>query len=221
MDTSYITMIMPTLLKGTVVTLALFCLTLLIALPLGLVVSFGVMSRIKPIKWISDIYVWVFRGTPLMLQLFFVYYGLPMMSPIKIDAFPAAVITFAINYAAYFGEIYRAGIQSVGSGQLEAAKSLGFSSGKTMRLIILPQAIQNILPSISNEVITLVKDTALVNVIGVAEIMKAAKDSTSRDSNPAGYLVAAIIYLFLTFVFTMIFRFLEKRFSRHERKDTV
>lgn len=221
MNAGYIQAIMPALWQGTLETLRIFFLTLLFSMPLGLVVAFGSMSRIKPIKWLTNVYVWVFRGTPLMLQIFFFYYVVPVMTPLKMDRLPAAIFTFTLNYAAYFGEIYRSGIQSVGRGQREAAKSLGFSAGKTMRLIILPQAIRNILPPVSNEIITLVKDTALVYVIGVPELMKAARDATSRDVNPMVYVIVAVIYLLLTFILTMVFKILEKRFSRYQRKDMV
>lgn len=218
MDASYIGVLMPTLLQGTLQTLALFALTLVLALPLGLPFALGSNSKFLPLRWLSRTYVWIFRGTPLMLQLFFFYYGLGIMG-IDLGQFPAAVLTFVLNYAAYFAEIYRAGIQSIDRGQHEAAKTLGFTPWKTMRYIIIPQAVARIIPPVCNETITLVKDTALVNVIGVAELLKAAKSAVNRDVNPTAYLLAAAIYLLLTFALTMLSQKLEKRFNRFERKD--
>ena len=217
----YIQTLMPTLLKGTAETLQLFVLTLVFALPLGLVVSMGAISRIWPLRILSKLYITVFRGTPLMLQLFFVYYGLPIMTEraIAFDRPTSAVLTFVLNYAAYFAEIYRAGIQSIDIGQHEAAKTLGFTRWQTMRMVIIPQAVKRIIPPVSNEAINLVKDTALVNAIGVAELLKAAKDAVNRDVDTTAYLLAALIYLVLTCVLTIVSQRLEKRFSRHERKE--
>lgn len=221
MSLEYIQSILPALMQGTVQTLKIFAFTLVFSLPLGLPIAFGTMSRFWPLKAISKGYVWIFRGTPLMLQIFFFFYCLPLISSIKMDRLTTAIFTFALNYAAYFAEIYRAGIQSIPRGQREAAKSLGFSPWQTMRMIILPQAVRRVLPPISNEVITLVKDTALVYVIGVPELLKAAKDANNRDVNPTAYFIAAIIYLLLTFILTMVSQKLEQRYSRHERKDAI
>ena len=136
-----------------------------------------------------------------------------------LDSFPTAVITFVLNYAAYFAEIYRGGIASVGRGQFEAAQSLGLSPARTMMGIILPQTFKTVLPPISNETITLVKDTALVSVISVGELLKAANDAVNRDVNATAYAIAAIIYLLFTFLLTLLSRKLEKRYSRHEAKE--
>lgn len=213
----YISTIMPALLKGLVTTLQLFMLTLALSLPLGLIVSLGAMSRLWPVKAVSNLYIWLLRGTPLMLQLFFVYYALPAFG-ITLDRFPAAVTTFVLNYSAYFAEIYRAGIQSIDGGQYEAAKVLGFSRGKTMRFIIIPQTIRRIIPPVTNEVITLIKDTALATAIAVPELIKAAKDAANRDVNTTGYVIAAAIYLVLTFLLTMGSRALEKKYSISDRE---
>ena len=172
----------------------------------------------------SRIYIWLFRGTPLMLQLCFFYYGLGYIAYannllfLRLDRFPAAVLTFTLNYAAYFAEIYRAGIQSIDRGQYEAAKSLGFTRTRTMFMIIIPQAIRRIVPPVSNETITLVKDTALVYVIALTELLKSAKDAANRDTNMTAFLLAAIGYLIMTFFLTALSQWLEKRFSRHERE---
>jgi polar amino acid transport system permease protein len=214
----------PALLNGLVETLKLFGLTLLLAVPLGLPIALGNISRFPPFQLLCKLYVWVFRGTPLMLQLFFFYYGLGIIANntgwlfLRFDRFPAAVLTFTLNYAAYFSEIYRAGIQSIDRGQYEAAKTLGFTRGQTMFQIIIPQTIRRIIPPVSNETITLVKDTALVNVIAVPELLKVAKDAANRDSNTLGYLLAALAYLIVTLILTMLYRRLERRFSRHEQE---
>jgi polar amino acid transport system permease protein len=222
-SSDYIVTVLPALLRGLWVTLLLFVLTLVFAIPLGLPVALGSISRFWPVHALCRLYVWLFRGTPLMLQLFFTYYGLGIianntgMTFLRFDRFPAAVITFALNYAAYFAEIYRGGILSIDRGQYEAAKTLGFSRTRTMFRIIIPQTISRIIPAVANETITLVKDTALVIVIAVAELLKAARDASNRDTNPVAYIVAAAMYLVITFVLTVVYKKLEVHYSRHER----
>ena len=218
MDLSYIALLMPALMQGLWQTLKIFALTLIFSLPLGLVFTLGSISRVLPLRWLARAYIWIFRGTPLMLQLFFVYYGLPFLG-LTFDRFPAAVLTFVLNYAAYFAEIYRGGIQSIDRGQHEAAKTLGFTPWQTMRLIIIPQTVSRVIPSVCNETITLVKDTALVTAIGVGELLKAAQGAVNRDVNITAYVVAALIYLAITFVMTMAYERLEKYFSRHQKKE--
>ena len=218
MNLSYIATLMPALMQGLVQTLKLFALTLIFSLPLGLVFTLGSISRVPPLRWVSRIYIWIFRGTPLMLQLFFIYYGLPFMG-LTFDRFPAAVLTFVLNYAAYFAEIYRAGIQSIDRGQHEAAKTLGFTPWQTMRYVIIPQTVSRVIPPVCNETITLVKDTALVTAIGVGELLKAAQGAVNRDVNITAYAVAALIYLAITFVMTMAYERLERYFSRHQKKE--
>lgn len=220
----YITTLMPSLLAGLRQTLLIFILTLLLSLPIGLPIALGSISRFRPVKAVCKLYVWLFRGTPLMLQLFFFFYGLGIMAMnsgmlfLRFDRFPAVVLTFTLNYAAYFAEIYRAGIQSIDRGQYEAAKTLGFTRSQTMMKIIIPQTIRRIIPPISNETITLVKDTALANVIAVSELLKVAKDAANRDTNTTAYLLAAVGYLVVTFLLTLVYRQLERRFSRHEQE---
>ena len=218
MDLSYIALLMPSLMRGLVQTLWLFALTLIFSLPLGLLFTLGSISKVPPLRWVSRIYIWVFRGTPLMLQLFFIYYGLPFLG-IAFDRMTSAVITFVLNYAAYFAEIFRAGIQSIDRGQHEAAKTLGFTPWQTMRLIIIPQTISRVIPPVCNETITLVKDTALVTAIGVGELLKAAEGAVNRDMDITAYILVALIYLALTFVLTIVYERLEKRFSRHQKKE--
>ncbi|MEG0305559.1 MAG: amino acid ABC transporter permease [Oscillospiraceae bacterium] len=221
MDFEYIGTIMPSLLTGALQTLKLFVLTLVFSLPLGLPFALAAMSRLWPLRVLSKTYVWLFRGTPLLLQLFFVCYGLPILfgDAFRMPHFTAAIVTFVLNYAAYFAEIYRAGIQSIDNGQHEASRTLGLSKWQTMRIIIIPQAIARIMPPVSNEVITLVKDTALATSIGVAELLKASKDANNRDVNPTAFLIAAAIYLIFTFLLTVVSQKLEKRYSRHERNE--
>ena len=157
-----------------------------------------------------------------MLQLFFFYFFLiPLINrttSLQIDEFATALITFSLNYAAYFAEIYRGGIESIDRGQYEAAKSLGLTKRQTMFGIILPQTVKRVLPPISNEAITLIKDTALVSVISVGELLKATRGAVNRDVNPTAYLIAALIYLFFTFLLTMLSRYLEKRYSKYDVK---
>ncbi len=220
----YVSTLWPALMRGLGETLAIFTLTLVLSLPLGLPIALGSISRFWPIRFLCRIYVWLFRGTPLMLQLFFFYYGLGIMANnsgwtfLRLGRFPAVIVTFALNYAAYFAEIYRAGIQSIDRGQYEAAKTLGFSRTRTMFRIIIPQTIRRIIPPISNETITLVKDTALANVIAVPELLKTAKDAANRDTNTTAYMLAAGCYLCITFILTIVYQKLEKRFSRHEQE---
>ncbi len=224
LSADYVSVLIPGLMRGLRETLLLFVLTLVFALPLGLPVALGSISRFWPVRILCRVYVWLFRGTPLMLQLFFFYYGLGIIANnyqigfLRLDRFPAVVLTFALNYAAYFAEIYRAGIQSIDRGQYEAAKTLGFTRTRTMFKIIIPQTIRRIIPPVSNETITLVKDTALANVIAVPELLKVAKDASNRDTNPTAYLLAACLYLAITFVLTIAYQKLEKRFSRHEQE---
>lgn len=205
------------MLEGTKLTLLLFGVTLLFSLPLGLVFSFVRISRHAVPRRIMGGYVWLMRGTPLLLQLFFVYYGLPFLPGMEglvvLDRFPAAALTFVLNYAAYFAKIFRGGIASVDRGQYEAARVLGFSKFKTATKIVIPQMFKVVLPAVSNESITLVKDTALVTALGLGELLHFAKVAVNRDSNVAAFAVAAVFYLVMTAVLTWIFQKFEKRYS--------
>ena len=202
---------------GLGVTLGLFALTLLFSIPLGLIISLGAISRFKPLAWLVKFYIWLLRGTPLLLQLLFVYFGLPLLFGLNIDNFAAAVVAFVLNYAAYFAEIFRAGIQSIDKGQFEAAKALGLSSGQTMWRVVIPQTISRILPPVGNESITLVKDTSLVSIIALSDIMHQTRTIVMREASVAAFVVAAVFYLVMTFVLTRLFDYLEKRFSKSER----
>lgn len=200
---------------GTVTTLEVFLLTLIIALPLGLMITFG---RKSAKKWISipiKLYILIVRGTPLMLQIIFIYFGpfyiLPEGMRINTNRFAAAIIAFSLNYAAYFGEIYRGGIESIEKEQYEAASVLGFSKAQTFFRIILPQVIKRILPAASNEVINLVKDTALVQIIGVSELFRQAQDASSRYFSTTPIIIAGIFYLIMNWGVTTVFNYMENR----------
>lgn len=196
-------------------SLIVYGVTLLFSLPLGILGAIGRLSKFKVIGWILSVYTWIFRGTPLMLQLVFFFYILPSFG-IVMDALSTACFTFVVNYTAYFIEIFRAGIQSIERGQYEAAKALGMNRTLTMKRIILPQAVKTILPPIGNEAVTLIKDTALCSVITLPEIMKNANAMIATYAEPSGYLVAAVIYLLMTFVIILLFRMLEKRYAYYE-----
>lgn len=203
--------------EGAVTSIQLFLLTLLFSLPLGLVIALGRLSEKKwisrPIEW----YILVMRGTPLLLQIIFIYFAPSFMLPegfkINLDRFVAAVIAFSLNYAAYFAEIYRGGIESIPKGQYEAAQVLGFTRFQTFIRIILPQVIKRILPAITNEVITLVKDTALVTIVGVSELFRVAKNESSRVVSTTPLFIAGFFYLFMNWVVTKVLGFAEKRLS--------
>ena len=210
---------LPFMLKGAVVTIELFALTIVISLPLGLPIALGSNSRIKPLSIICKIYVWIFRGTPLLLQLFFFYFFFPLVLNIQMNAFVTVVLTYVLNYAAYFAEIYRGGINSIDRGQYEAAHALGLSKRQTMGDIILPQTMKAIRPPVVNETITLVKDTALASSLPVIELMKATNSAVNRMTDMTPFFFAAIIYLIMTFVLTVVAGRLEKHFSRYDAKE--
>lgn len=212
---NYINQITPVLAKASLLTIELLILTIVISTPLGLLVALGKISKLKPLVLLLDLYIYVIRGTPLLLQILFIYYGLPTIG-IKLDSFPAAILALVINYTAYLAEIIRAGIVSIDKGQYEAAKVLGMSYKQTMQKIVVPQALKRVLPPICNEYIVLIKDTALVSVIGMEELLRATKQIVARDFTMTPFLVAAVIYLIITAVFTVIFNKLEKKFSIYE-----
>jgi polar amino acid transport system permease protein len=201
------------LLGGFRVTVAIFFLTLLFSLPLGLLVAFGRMSRIGVVRWIFRIYISILRGTPLMLQLLFVYFGPYYLFNIPVGPnyrFIATIIAFSLNYAAYFAEIYRAGIESIPIGQFEAAHVLGFTRTRTFFLIILPQVVKRILPPVTNEVITLVKDTSLAFALSVLEMFTLAKMIASANTTMAPFLVVGLFYYLFNFLVATAMERIEK-----------
>ncbi len=199
------------MLEGTVTSLQIFFLTLIFSLPLGFVVAKGRMTRIAPIRWIVDLYIQIMRGTPLILQLIFVYFAPFYIFGTSYDRFTACIVAFVINYSAYFSEIYRSGLQSIDKGQYEASKVLGFSKAYTFFHIILPQVIKRILPALGNEVITLVKDTALAQTIGVAELFRVAQTASSREFSTVPIFIAGIFYFIMNYIVSRLFAVGEKK----------
>ena len=197
--------------EGTVTSLKIFFLTLIFSLPLGFVVAKGKMTKIAPIRWITDLYIQIMRGTPLILQLIFVYFAPFYIFGASYDRFTACILAFVINYSAYFSEIYRSGLQSIDRGQYEAAKVLGFSKAYTFFHIILPQVIKRILPALGNEVITLVKDTALAQTIGVAELFRVAQTASSREFSTVPIFIAGIFYFVMNYIVSRLFTIGERK----------
>ena len=214
----YVLSLLGPLAQGATVTLKLFAITLLLAVPLGLVLALARVSHFKPLSTLVNGYIWLMRGTPLMLQMLFIYFALPFVPVVgvRLPDFPAAVVAFALNYAAYFAEIFRAGILSVDRGQYEAAKVLGMSYPQTMRRIVLPQMVRSILPPMSNETITLVKDTSLIYVLALNDLLRAARGFVQRDFTTTPFIVAAAFYLLMTLVLTWAFQRLEKRYAKYD-----
>ena len=209
-----LTMIYP-LAEGSIVTIQLFVIMLLLSVPLGLLLALARISKIKPLGKFVEVYNWIMRGTPLMLQLLFVYFALPTFGILLPDV-AAAVLAFVLNYAAYFAEIFRAGIQSIPKGQYEAARALGFTYVQTMRRIIVPQMVKRVLPPVGNETITLVKDTSLVYVLAMNDLLRAARTIVQREFDMTPFVIAGVFYLVMTFVVTRVFNWLEKHYARYE-----
>ena len=203
------------LISGMGSSLMIFVLTLLFSMPLGLLVAFGRMSKIKPLQAVIKVFIAILRGTPLMLQLMVVYFGPFYLFGMNIGKwrFPAIITGFALNYGAYFAEIYRSGIVSMDRGQYEAAKLLGYSKGQTFVRIILPQVIKRILPAITNEVITLVKDTSLAFSISYVEMFTIAKQIAAAKTTMVPFVAAGIFYYIFNFVVAWVMELLEKKFS--------
>ena len=210
---AYVIQILPQILDGLGITFGTFAVTLVFSLPLGALISLGRVSRNQVVRSVFGVYTWVLRGTPLLLQMFFIFFGLPA---IGVQLFgrmrlPYVYLAFVLNYAAYFAEIFRSGIQSVEKGQREAARLLGFSSWQMNVKIIWPQVLKKTLPSLGNEVISLVKDTSLVYALGLSEIFKIARSISTRDVTIAPSLVVGVIYLVITAVITQLLKMAEKK----------
>ncbi len=204
---------------GLVVSVEIFFLTLLFSLPLGLVVAFGRMSKNGILRTITKVYISIMRGTPLMLQLIVVYFGPYYLFHVRISAayrFIAVIIGFAVNYAAYFAEIYRGGIESMPRGQYEAAQVLGYNKMQTFFLIILPQVVKRILPSVTNEIITLVKDTSLAFVIAVAEMFTVAKQIAAAETTVIPLMIAGAYYYVFNLVVALAMEKVEKHYRYYE-----
>ena len=197
---------------GFLTTLEIFVLTLILALPLGLIVSFGSMSKFKPLKWAIRGFVWIIRGTPLMLQLLLVCYGPGLIGlPSVKNEMVAVIVAFVINYACYFSEIYRGGIESIPKGQYEAGYVLGLTKSQIFKKIILKQVIKRIVPPMSNEIITLIKDTALANCIMVCEIIKNAKELAATKALVWPLFYTGVFYLLFVGLLTIVLGKLEKK----------
>lgn len=205
--------------QGAAVTLKLFFITVALALPLGLLLALARVSHLRPLSAAVNGYIWLMRGTPLMLQMLFIYFALPFVPVIgvRLPDFPSAVVAFTLNYGAYFAEIFRAGILSVDRGQYEAARVLGMNYRQTMRRIVLPQMVRNILPPLSNETITLVKDTSLIYVLALNDLLRAARGIVQRDFTTSPFIVAAAFYLLMTLVLTWGFQRLERHHARFDQ----
>lgn len=202
--------------KGMIVSVEIFILTLLFSLPLGLVVAFGRMSKNFMVRTITKVYISIMRGTPLILQLLVVYFAPYYVFGMKIVPsyrFVAVIIAFAINYAAYFAEIYRSGIESMPIGQYEAAEVLGYSKAQTFFTVILPQVIKRILPSVTNEIITLVKDTSLAFAIAQAEMFTIAKQIAAAETSMMPLVMAGVFYYIFNLIVATIMEKVEKAFS--------
>ncbi|CEH31178.1 Putative arginine ABC transporter, permease prote in ArtQ [Aneurinibacillus migulanus] len=217
MSIDYILNITGSMLEGAQMTILLFLIAIVAAIPLGFVLTLMVNSTSKLISWFANSYIYVMRGTPLLLQLLFICFGLPLIPIIGdyliMDRFVAACLGFILNYAAYFAEIFRGGLLAIDKGQYEASQVLGLSRWQTTTKVILPQMFRVALPAVSNESITLVKDTALLYAVAVPELLHFAQTAVNRDFTIVPFVIAGVIYLLMTLVLTLLFKQLEKKFK--------
>lgn len=212
---NYIISLMPSMLSGLSMTLKVFFITLVLSLPLGLVISLISFSKSRLLTSLINMYIWILRGSPLMLQLVFIFFGLPLVN-ISLSRFTSVILAFVLNYSAYFAETFRGGLGSISHGQYQAAKVLGFTPYQTFIYIILPQLVNKVLPAISNEVINLIKDSSLVYVVGLGELLRAGKIAANRDVNLLPLFLVGIIYLALTAFASLVFKKLELHFAYEE-----
>ena len=214
----------PALLKGARITISLTVLAMAAGLILSLFIALGKMSKFKILNKLCTAYTFFFRGTPLLMQIYFIYYALPMVSTAflintgfaEADRFIYAFIAYSLNCAAYSAEIIRAAIQSIDKGQFEASRALGLTYSQTMRLVIVPQSIRRLIPPVGNEFILMLKDVSLVSMIALVDITRATRTIENSTRSPLVYIPAMILYLIITAVFTYIFRRLEKKYSVYE-----
>ena len=213
----YMLQIVPAIAGGFQVTLSLFFIVIILSVPGGLLLALLRLSTNRVVTTIVDAYVYVMRGTPLMLQILLIYYGLPfMIDGFELTDMTAAVLSFVLNYIAYLCEIFRSGIQSIPKGQYEGAKVLGFTYVQTMYKIILPQVSKRVLPPLANETITLLKDTSLVYVLAMNDILRITRSIVQRDFDITAFIVAGVFYLAMTFVLTKLYQYLERRMAIYE-----
>jgi polar amino acid transport system permease protein len=217
MSLDYFNSLLFPMLEGAQMTVLLFLIAIVVSIPLGFVLTLAVRSSIKPVAWVAQVYIYLMRGTPLLLQLLFICFGLPMIPVIGeylvLDRFVAACLGFILNYAAYFAEIFRGGLLAIDKGQYEASQVLGLNKWQTTTRIILPQMFRIALPAVANESVTLVKDTALLYAVAVPELLHFAQTAVNRDFTIMPFLIAGIIYLIMTLILTMLFKMLEKQFK--------
>ena len=212
---NYILELMPQVLDGLKMTLEIFIMTLVISIPLGIFVAVMRTSKSLILSKLSGLYVLIMRGTPLLLQITVIFFGLPLVG-ITFDRFPAAIIAFSLNYAAYFGEIFRAGIQSIDEGQLEGAEVLGMTKKDTFFRIILPQAFKTVLPPVANEITTLVKDTSLVYIVGLDELLKIGKIASNRDVSLLPLIIVGVVYLIIIGILSECLKRIEKKYDYYK-----
>ncbi|MGG3467926.1 amino acid ABC transporter permease [Neobacillus pocheonensis] len=216
MSLDYLISILKPMLEGAQMTVLLFLIAIVVSIPFGFLLTLAVKSSFRPLSWLAESYIYIMRGTPLLLQLLFICFGLPMLPVIGeylvLDRFVAACLGFILNYAAYFAEIFRGGLLAIDKGQYEASQVLGLSKWQTMTRIILPQMFRIALPAVANESVTLVKDTALLYAVAVPELLHFAQTAVNRDFTIMPFFVAGIIYLIMTLILTMVFKGLERRF---------
>ena len=215
---------LPALLRGARITIGLTVCAMSAGLVISLFIALGKMSKNVILNKLCTAYTFFFRGTPLLMQIYFIYYALPMISPVFLintgnagaDRFIYAFIAYSLNMAAYCAEIIRAAIQSIDKGQFEASRALGLSYGQTMRLVIIPQSIRRLIPPVGNEFILMLKDVSLVSMIALVDITRATRTIENSTRSPLVYIPAMILYLIITAIFTFIFRKLEKKYSVYE-----
>lgn len=212
----FISILIP-MLEGSKMTILLFLIAIVLSIPLGFLLTLAVKSSFKTLSWLAQIYIYVMRGTPLLLQLLIICFGLPMIPGIGqylvLDRFVAACLGFILNYAAYFAEIFRGGLLAIDKGQYEAAKVLGLNKWQMMTRIVVPQMFRIALPSLANESVTLVKDTALLYAVAVPELLHFAQTAVNRDFTIMPFFVAGAIYLVMTLLLTLFFKWIERRYT--------
>ena len=201
---------------GLVSTLTIFFATLVFSIPLGMIIALLRMNKRRVVSWPVSLYILVMRGTPLMLQLFAIYFAIPMLLGVNLDRMTATIVAFSLNYAAYFAEIFRGGMMSIPVGQHEACQVLGLSKIQAFFHVVLPQVTKRVLLPVSNEVITLVKDTSLANFIAVSELFRAAKNEASRTASIEPLFVAGLFYLLMNGVVTLVFSHLTRRMAYYK-----
>lgn len=216
MSPDYLLSILKPMLEGAKATILLFVIAIVASIPLGFLLTLAGNSKFKPLSWLANTYIYLMRGTPLLLQLLFFVFGLPLIPVIGeylvMDRFAAAALAFVLNYAAYFAEIFRGGLLSIDKGQYEAAQVLGLNKWQTTTRIVIPQMIRIALPALANESVTLVKDTALLYAVAVPELLHFAQTAVNRDFTIVPFVMAGLIYLLITAVLTLVFKWLERRF---------